>query len=252
MLEKDITEGEYFRVDGGPVLPSLVALRAYLRTIPAKQFEHHVTVERNDFANWVEHVFGETALASALRSCRSREQMVWALDDAFAEARMAKVLADQEIRPVSQKQVAGALDAEDAPRLEDDGAFEPYKKEITDNNEHISAKYEQIAKQMQEAIADVMPKEIEQRIERLKNRQQDLQAKISEARKLGKDMLIPMLVMRQFVAKLKYASISRDEKDFAAAEQVLGEVKDEFDEAAAQQVVDVRKEVLALAEQPVK
>ena len=102
-LEKDIGPAEYFHVSGGPSLPSLVALRAYLRTIPVHQFEAHVGKDKNDFANWAEHVFGETELAKQLRSCTTREQMVWALDDAFAEVRMQKVIAEKPLMPVPER-----------------------------------------------------------------------------------------------------------------------------------------------------
>src|SRR3989338_3290784 len=97
MLDQPIQESEYFHVHQGPVIPSVVALRAYLRTIPYVIFEHHANSKKNDFADLVERVFGEKELAKKLRACKSREQMVWALDDAFAELRMNAVVQGREI-----------------------------------------------------------------------------------------------------------------------------------------------------------
>jgi hypothetical protein len=34
-------------------------------------WEHHVTAEKNDFANWVEDVFCQAALGAALRKVKS-------------------------------------------------------------------------------------------------------------------------------------------------------------------------------------
>ena len=47
MIEGHVPEDKYFRTGGGMVLPSIVALRAYLRTIPQHEFDLHVTKEKN-------------------------------------------------------------------------------------------------------------------------------------------------------------------------------------------------------------
>lgn len=36
----------------------------------AEVFSHHVTKERNDFAEWVEHVLADAACAAALRKAK--------------------------------------------------------------------------------------------------------------------------------------------------------------------------------------
>ena len=50
------------------VLQNLNQLPSALRKMDAKTFMHHVNDEKNDFANWTEHVFGEKKLAKSLRS----------------------------------------------------------------------------------------------------------------------------------------------------------------------------------------
>lgn len=247
MIDKEIPEQQYFKVDGGPVLPSLLALRAYLRTIPIPVYEHHVTAQKNDFAAWVEHSFGEQELAGRLRKCSSREQMVWVLDDIFSDARMAKVLADQEVVPQAVKAVAGGVENADGVALQDDAAFEPFKPEIIQTNERISAKYEEVAKRMHDALNDALPEEIEKRIEQLRARHSEIMARISEARRQGRDALIPALVIKQFNPKLALAKATREEKDFTFAELVLNQAEFELKELLEEKIIDVRKEVLALA-----
>jgi predicted nucleic acid-binding protein len=237
-----------------------------------------VTEKKNDFASWVEHVFGEAELAKALRQCRTREQMVWALDDFFAELRMSKPTgetAGQEgdgaarantgaagavpanaastdgvvahAALLNAASVKGAPEFADPVQLQADEEFDKHKSDIVEANERISAKYEEIAKRMQSALADPLPKELEQRAEALKSRYADLMAKISEARRSGKDVLIAALVIKQFTPKLGLALATRDMKDFGIAGVILDQAEAELREAIEAQEIDVKRQVLAMA-----
>lgn len=236
MIEKQSTGAEQFQLADGKKLSTLAELRDYLLMIPMSEFVAHVTNEKNDFANWIEHVFGEQTLAKKIRECASREQMVWVLDDVFAEQRMQNVLTDKEIRVEPR-----TLD------LESDEKFTPYKPEIANTNERITAKYDQITKQLQDALNNTMPKDLEQRVEKLKTKYAETLAKISETRRSGKDALIPALVIRPFLSKLTYAQATRAEEDFRVAERILTETEAELREVQAKEEVNVKKEVLALA-----
>lgn len=247
-LDKEIPDAQFFRVDGGAVLPSALALRAYLRTISQKEFDAHVTPQKNDYANWVEEVLGEKEIAKRLRMCMTREQMVWVLDDAFAEERMDKVVKGKVVERKKDKVAPGQPPFADPVSLEDDVAFTEKTKEITSTNENINKKYEEIAKNMQEAIRDVMPEDLEKMREQLKNRYSELMAKISEARRSGKDMLIPALVMRNFMPKLSLAIATKEKKDFEVAKVILDEGEFELKVALDQTDVNIKKEVMALAE----
>jgi len=48
-------------------LRTLDDLSEAINLIDPETFQAHVNKEKNDFANWVEHVFGEVALAGELR-----------------------------------------------------------------------------------------------------------------------------------------------------------------------------------------
>lgn len=64
-----------FWIYNGPVLETLVDLRDALVAITDEQFNHHVTLEKNDFASWVEGVLMESALAAKMRSYRTRKSI---------------------------------------------------------------------------------------------------------------------------------------------------------------------------------
>lgn len=64
--------GEHcFWLHDGQILDDLNALAAALRSMSEEVFSHHVSAQRNDFAEWVEHVLCDADCAHDLRSRRS-------------------------------------------------------------------------------------------------------------------------------------------------------------------------------------
>ena len=55
----------------GRALKSLKELSQALENMDISVWEHHVTSEKNDFANWIEGVFGESQLGAAIRKVKS-------------------------------------------------------------------------------------------------------------------------------------------------------------------------------------
>jgi len=247
MIDKKISEDAYFHVKDGPILSSLLALRIYLRTISYAEFTNHVAAGKNDFADWVEDAFDEKELAKKMRLAQTREQLVWLLDDAFSDWRMEKVIAEQSVEQLPVTTVQGGVQYTDPVELAKEGEFEKYSPDIVRRNEEIGKKYEGIAKNLQQALQNPIPKNIEALTEKIKQRYVDLQVKVSEARRSGKDMLIPALVLRRFPPKLALAQVTREEKDFMIAATILDEAEYELKEAIAQKVQDFKKEVLELA-----
>lgn len=60
--------GECFWTTDGKVLADLTELRDALKEMADDVFMHHVTSEKNDFADWVEHVLGDCDCAQDLRT----------------------------------------------------------------------------------------------------------------------------------------------------------------------------------------
>ncbi len=59
-----------FWTNDGSILRDLQELSAALDVMEEKVFTHHVTKEKNDFADWVEHVLEDAECAAALRRSR--------------------------------------------------------------------------------------------------------------------------------------------------------------------------------------
>lgn len=60
-----------FWLQDGQVLNSLVALNDALSEMQKTVFLHHVTKEKNDFADWVEQVLDDADCAMALRKAKT-------------------------------------------------------------------------------------------------------------------------------------------------------------------------------------
>ena len=64
-----VAQGEQqFWTNDGRILKDMIELRDALSKMERHVFDHHVTGEKNDFADWVEFVLQDTSGASMLRS----------------------------------------------------------------------------------------------------------------------------------------------------------------------------------------
>jgi len=59
-----------FWTTDGKIIANLVELRDTLASMADEVFQHHVTSDRNDFAEWVQHVLADQELAELLRSAQ--------------------------------------------------------------------------------------------------------------------------------------------------------------------------------------
>ena len=85
-VEKD----QEFILITGKNIKSLYGLRASLKNMDETTFAHHVNAERNDFANWVRHVIGDSTLAEKMESTISREETEKIVDSRIREIKKPK------------------------------------------------------------------------------------------------------------------------------------------------------------------
>jgi hypothetical protein len=74
-----IPQQNYFWTKEGRGIDSIPSLAAELENMPDWVFQAHVNPEKNDFANWINDVFGEGWLAAKVRSAKTKSQMKMAL-----------------------------------------------------------------------------------------------------------------------------------------------------------------------------
>jgi len=72
--KKEIKPEQYFVFNNGVRVKNLKELAEHLDKIDKKTFRNHVNNKKNDFSNWINHVFNEKKLADELREVRTIEE----------------------------------------------------------------------------------------------------------------------------------------------------------------------------------
>jgi len=72
--KKEIRPEQYFVFNSGIRVKNLRELAEQLNNINKKTFKHHVNTKKNDFSDWIMHVFNEEKLADELREIKSIEE----------------------------------------------------------------------------------------------------------------------------------------------------------------------------------
>ena len=80
----DIPHEKRFHFRDGSSVGSIEELKRKLEGIGYQEFYHHVNAEKNDFANWIQYVVQDAALAAHLRKVSSIVETVEILNDALA------------------------------------------------------------------------------------------------------------------------------------------------------------------------
>jgi len=121
-------------------------------------------------------------------------------------------------------------------------------EEVTERNRLIDDDYDERIKRL-DAEKELVPENEQEeekhvaRIEELKEKLGELRARVSEARKSGKDPLIAALILKNVNAKIKMAEATHEEEDYAAVENILKSAELELEETLKQEEVDVKKEI---------
>jgi|GEM_PF-851901 hypothetical protein len=75
LLYVEVTPDKYFVLCDGRKLKSGKELADTLQLITDDMFKYHVNDTKNDFANWINDVFGESDVAKKIRTIRNRMEM---------------------------------------------------------------------------------------------------------------------------------------------------------------------------------
>lgn len=67
----DVEPEKFFWLSDGRILKNLKELALALETMDETVWNYHVTAEKNDFANWIENVFGQYQLGASIRKVKS-------------------------------------------------------------------------------------------------------------------------------------------------------------------------------------
>lgn len=130
---------------------------------------------------------------------------------------------------------------------DDELGIKKLMKEVSEANRRIEEAYEEKLKRL-DAKKKLIPNEKEEdlhqaKIYTLSEKLKELKARISDARREGKDPLIADLVLRNVNAKIKMAEVTHDKRDFDEVEKILKRAESELEEALKEEELDLKKEV---------
>jgi hypothetical protein len=225
-MERQPTPEEYFKCFNGKTLKNIQDLKDELQLIiqgkNTENFSHHVTPERNDYATWLQNVFMKKRLAARVQSKRKPEDILRIINE-YDEPKK-KV-------GVSNRDKTGE-------------SVEEQKEEIRPVNVDKAEALLEKVKAMKAKTKAGTPETIQEKISFLKEKLEALKQEITDARKNGKDMLIPSLLIKNVPPKISYYEASREQSDYHSAERLLADIKKEVDEALAQKEPDLKSEVM--------
>jgi hypothetical protein len=256
---------QYFWLRSGPGLRSLRELANKLPAMPADEFAYHAGPPRHDFAAWTEGVFGEKELAERLRRCRSKEEFQTVLYNHLVRHELHQRKEEQAKRHEAHKTEHHAQPHEThkaapptpspepnappsaASLVADPAQFSAYHAAESKRNDALADRFDAVARRFAEAKVPLTPENVMKRIEAITSRYKELRQRVADARKQGKDPLIADLTLRPVPAKLEYARVSEDERDFQQIETILREAEFELQEELELQSVDAKRDVEQLA-----
>ncbi|MBN2459055.1 hypothetical protein JXB28_02125 [Candidatus Woesearchaeota archaeon] len=177
--KQDIPHEKWFFFAHGRKAKNIEGLKEVMEKIDDIEFNHHVNDQRNDFANWVEHVFGEQELAARLRKTYNKEDMHDAIDE-FLKAKQPEPVPMAEHQPSRaprrhrQKAKPDASPAQENPEQEkilpvfEEHDYLTFDDHIAPKIEEINRKQEKLKLEMEqdaEQDAKAMPGQHEEQPE---------------------------------------------------------------------------------------
>jgi hypothetical protein len=242
----------YFWLRSGSGLRSLRELANRLPSMPADEFAYHSGPPRHDFSAWIEGVFGEKELAERLRKCRAKEEFQTVLYNHLVRHELHKRKEERARREAQKAEHRAQSPEPRAPSPEellasDPAKFSAYHAEESKLKDALADRFDAVARRFAEAKVALTPERVTKRIEAITARHKELRQRIADARKQGKDPLIADLTLRPVVAKLEYARLSEDERDFQQIETILREAEFELKEELELQSPDAKRDVERLA-----
>jgi hypothetical protein len=94
-----VPDDKSFKLCNGQVLFTLDELSEAINLIDPGTFSTHVNGDRNDFAAWVEYVFGEVELANALRQYPTPLRMMVSIEKFLRQQPVSSPASEQAPTP---------------------------------------------------------------------------------------------------------------------------------------------------------
>lgn len=132
-LRINADSSQFFVVSNGRTLKNLFELTNALQSMDDETYYHHVNSERNDFSNWIRHVFSDDSLADDMTKAKDKEDMVKIINKRIKKLekeKQKKEKAEKEAAETEQREKEKVKkEKEEKKRREEERKAEQKKKE---------------------------------------------------------------------------------------------------------------------------
>ncbi len=228
LFSKDATFDKCFYLENSSVLKNINELLSFLAGCSADEYQSkifykHVDSNKNDFANWIRHVFALDELASRIQQIKDPALMLSEINKYSEECKKKR---------------------EETFRIYAD-ITNNLKREISDRSDFSEQAFDKINKLKQRMVYDKNQYAIA--VETFREKYLELTRAITEHRKEGFDMLIPSLLLRNILPKIDYFQVSQNKDDEDHINILLDQVAQEINYAKSVLPKNLKQEVLEAA-----
>ncbi len=218
---------KYFYTVDGKTLKSLPELENYLATCSEDAFMHHVNAQKNDFYNWILHVFNEEECAKQIATTTNRGSMRLQLQLFLRRQLIAQTSGMPIESPTPSTPISTSVEATAAEHILINSPV----------SEDQLTRFAGFASTRKDDQSDDV------RIALLREKLAELHGKVSELRRVQKNPIIPDLLARNAKVKIDYYAITRDAADYQKVIDAFAEIAQEIEYCANEKTVNVKEEL---------
>lgn len=185
-LLENVPKGSEFVLSNGRTLKNLYELTNALNSIDNATFSHHVTKERNDFSNWILHVFQNEALAKKISRLKNRKVILKTINRALSEInkekpetktkkKKVKAIIDESKKQEAKKEVKSIIVKPKKKKIKKAEVKKPRKEKSKSNKSE--RKY---SKEILEKVDEILLRELQilKKEEKIEEIELDLEEKL--------------------------------------------------------------------------
>lgn len=254
--------GKYFYTVDRKILTNMHQLSEYLNNCPDSSFQYHASTSKNDFYNWVLHVFGLSELARSIKTNFDKKACARLISDYLNK--MENGESNQEKKDVNILEVKNDVktdnlkkDEEKKRDLNKDDKKDDLKKEdltgqtanpVVPDTSVTDGKFREFTDEELEKFTKfgIKDKEtpVDEKLDYLKTELNEIRNMIKEQRRLGKDMIIADLMLRVVEPKMSFYEFTRNHEDYEKILKIMADIKREIDYAGQQTEVTLADEII--------
>lgn len=180
--KKEIPPRQYFILRNGQPIKSLHDLMEAITYIDDATFNHHVGEYRNDFANWVGDIIGNTELAQEIRSAKDREGIIDALHAHREEVAKAYQNSHNDLEQTIEQRKKALVKLSDVEKK-----FQTLRKQLEQKSKTLASQKALRSKLVKGALDQEVAKRIQKERDALENERREFSRKQKDVEKSLKE-----------------------------------------------------------------